>query len=54
MICVYGDHEKAPLCPTLPAGVIRPVKLTGGHHYAGRYHALSRAVIRAAGLSAQA
>jgi type IV secretory pathway VirJ component len=54
MICTYGDHEKAPVCPTLPAGVITPVELTGGHHYGGHYHRLSRAVLRAAGLRAQA
>ena len=47
LLCIYGDREPHPLCPTLPAGLIRRVALRGGHHYDGDYAGLSRAILRA-------
>ena len=49
-ICIYGDEEEGAACPTFGAGVIRPVRLSGGHHYSGRYSEVGRAILGAAGL----
>jgi type IV secretory pathway VirJ component len=47
MVCVYGEREPHPICPTLPPGLIRRVGLPGGHHYDGDYTGLSRAILSA-------
>lgn len=49
-VCIYGDQEEAAVCPTFGAGVIRPVRLSGGHHYNGDYSPVGRAILQAAGL----
>ena len=48
--CIYGDRETHDLCPQLPPGTARQVRLPGGHHFAKDYAALARAVVAGAGL----
>ncbi|UAL11090.1 virulence factor [Caulobacter segnis] len=45
--CVYGDKERADICPDLPDAEVAKVRLPGGHHFNGDYAALSEAVLRA-------
>ncbi|MBO9544015.1 AcvB/VirJ family lysyl-phosphatidylglycerol hydrolase [Caulobacter sp.] len=45
--CVYGDKERADICPTLPDAEVAKVRLPGGHHFNGDYAALGDAVLRA-------
>jgi len=47
LMCVYGDQEKDAACPVFGSGVIRPVRLSGGHHYDGDFAAVSQAVLSA-------
>lgn len=50
MTCIYGDKERRDVCASLPAAVIRPVKLAGNHHFDGDYTGLGKAVLRAVSL----
>ena len=45
--CVYGDKERADICPTLPDAEVAKIRLPGGHHFNGDYAALSEVVLRA-------
>ena len=45
--CVYGDKERADICPTLPDTEVAKIRLPGGHHFNGDYAALGEAVLRA-------
>lgn len=45
--CVYGDKEKADICPDLPDADVAKIRLPGGHHFNGDYAALGEAVLRA-------
>ncbi|USQ95573.1 virulence factor [Caulobacter sp. RL271] len=45
--CVYGDKERADICPTLPDAEVAKIRLPGGHHFNGDYAALGDAVLRA-------
>ena len=47
MLCVYGDRERRPACPTFPPRLIRQVKLPGGHHFDGHYAPVARAILAA-------
>lgn len=47
MICIYGDEEADDACPTFPSALIRPVRLSGGHHFDGDYAAVGRAILQA-------
>ncbi|CAN7155767.1 hypothetical protein LJR164_000145 [Phenylobacterium sp. LjRoot164] len=50
IVCLYGDQEQDAACPSFPAGLIRPIKLGGGHHFDGDYSSVGAAINRAAGL----
>jgi type IV secretory pathway VirJ component len=50
MTCIYGDRERRDVCASLPAAVIRQVKLAGNHHFDGDYTGLGKAVLRAVSL----
>lgn len=45
--CIYGDKERADICPTLPDTEVAKIRLPGGHHFNGDYAALGEAVLRA-------
>lgn len=45
--CVYGDRERADICPTLPDAEVAKIRLPGGHHFNGDYATLGEAVLRA-------
>lgn len=45
--CVYGDKERADICPTLPDAEVAKIRLPGGHHFNGDYAALGQAVLQA-------
>lgn len=46
-ICIYGAAEAQAACPTLPAGLARPIQVPGGHHYDGDYGRVGRAILGA-------
>jgi type IV secretory pathway VirJ component len=48
VLCVYGEREGDSLCPTLDPSQFRIVREPGGHHYAGRYDEVARAILDAA------
>ncbi|MET3666730.1 AcvB/VirJ family lysyl-phosphatidylglycerol hydrolase [Caulobacter sp. 1776] len=45
--CVYGDKEKADICPTLPDSEVSKVRLPGDHHFNRDYGLLGAAVLKA-------
>lgn len=45
--CVYGDKERADICPDLLDAEVTKVRLPGGHHFDGDYAALGEAVLKA-------
>ncbi len=45
--CVYGDREKADICPTLPDAQVAKVRLVGDHHFNRDYATLGAAVLKA-------
>lgn len=45
--CVYGDKEKADICPSLPDGAVAKVRLPGDHHFNRDYATLGAAVLKA-------
>lgn len=45
--CVYGDKEKADICPTLPDNEVSKVRLPGDHHFNRDYALLGAAVLKA-------
>lgn len=49
VVCLYGDEERDAACPTFAAGLIRPIRLSGGHHFNGDYGVVGDAINRAAG-----
>lgn len=52
MACVYGDQESDAACPTFPAGEIRQLRLSGGHHLNGDYAGVGEKLVQAAGIQA--
>lgn len=50
VVCLYGDQEEDAACPTFAAGLVRPIRLSGGHHFNGDYESVGAAINRAAGL----
>jgi type IV secretory pathway VirJ component len=48
VLCVYGERESDSLCPSLDPSQFRIVREPGGHHYAGRYDEVGRAILDAA------
>ena len=47
VLCVYGDREKDTLCPRLDRSRFRIVREPGGHHFAGRYDEVGKAILDA-------
>lgn len=45
--CVYGDKEKADICPSLPDAQVDKVRLAGDHHFNRDYATLGAAVLKA-------
>jgi len=45
--CVYGDAEKADICPTLPDAQVTKIRLPGDHHFNRDYATLGAAVLKA-------
>lgn len=50
VVCLYGDQEQDAACPTFAAGLVHPIRLSGGHHFNGDYDSVGAAINRAAGL----
>ena len=50
VVCVYGDRDRRSACPDLPRGLARIVQVDGDHHFDRAYGAVTREVLRAAGL----
>lgn len=49
VLCMYGeDDERNSLCPTLPEGSARVIRLGGGHHFGGDYRALAKTILETA------
>lgn len=47
MLCVYGDKEKDPLCPSLDSGLARVVERAGGHRIgAGEAPSLAQLILK--------
>lgn len=49
-VCIYGARDPTAVCPSLPASVIRSVRLNGDHHFDRGYAPVGEAILRAAGL----
>jgi type IV secretory pathway VirJ component len=47
VLCVYGDREKDTLCPRLDPSRFKIVREPGGHHFAGRYDEVGKAILDA-------
>lgn len=47
LLCIYGEREGDAACPRFSPGLIRGVKLAGGHHYDGEFASVSRAILEA-------
>jgi type IV secretory pathway VirJ component len=47
VLCVYGEKEKDSLCPSLDPASFTIVRERGGHHFAGRYDEVGRAIVNA-------
>lgn len=41
ILCFYGQDETGSLCPELPGGVAKAIKMPGGHHMNGDYAKLA-------------
>jgi len=48
-VCIYGDKDPEDACPAFAPGLIRPLRVAGGHHFDGDYGPVSDAILRAAG-----
>ena len=48
-VCIYGDKDPEDACPAFAPGLIRPLRVAGGHHFDGDYAPVSDAILRAAG-----
>jgi type IV secretory pathway VirJ component len=46
-VCVYGQDERNSLCPELAPAHVRPIALSGGHHFGGDYDALAARILDA-------
>jgi len=46
-VCVYGQDERDSLCPELAPAHVRPIALSGGHHFGGDYDALAARILDA-------
>ena len=46
-LCVYGQDERDSLCPQLVPDHVRPLALSGGHHFGGDYDALAAHILDA-------
>jgi len=45
ILCVYGAREKDSLCPLLDPALATPLKMKGGHHFAGNYKAIAEEIV---------
>lgn len=45
MVCIYGAQEPNAACAELPPGLVRSVRVPGGHHYGGDYGSVGRAIL---------
>lgn len=45
-LCVYGADDHDALCPTLPTGSAKIVRLPGDHHFRGDYAALANTILQ--------
>jgi len=45
MVCIYGEADDESVCPSLPRGLARVVKLDGGHHFGGDFAAVAGLVL---------
>ena len=50
VLCLYGDQETDSACPAFAPGLVRPVRLSGGHHFDGDYASVGRAILKAGGI----
>lgn len=48
VLCVYGEREKDSLCRNLDPSQFKIVGKHGGHHFAGRYDEVGKAILNAA------
>ncbi len=46
ILCVYGLEEGDSVCKTLPAGIVQPVVLKGGHHFGGDYQTIADIILK--------
>lgn len=47
-LCVYGEDDADAICPELPTGAARVIKLPGDHHFDGDYTRLAAIILQAA------
>lgn len=45
MVCIYGSQEPNAACAEMPAGLVRSIRVPGGHHYGGDYGAVGRVIL---------
>jgi type IV secretory pathway VirJ component len=46
-LCIYGDRDPASACGAFGPGLVRAMRVPGGHHLGGDFDALARAILRA-------
>lgn len=51
MLCVYGSDDDDALCNDLPAGLVKPLMLEGGHRIGHNFEPIARAILEEIGAS---
>ena len=46
-LCIYGDHDPGAACGVFGPGLVRAMRIPGGHHLGGDFDALAQAILRA-------
>ncbi len=46
VLCVYGTEEKNSLCPELGNDLAESVRMSGGHHFEGRYDSIATMILK--------
>jgi type IV secretory pathway VirJ component len=46
-LCVYGEQEKASLCPSLNPAQVTSVRVKGGHHFDRQYKKVAETIVKA-------
>jgi len=46
ILCIYGEEEKASLCPQLSDDRTRVVAFKGAHHFGGSYETIANIIVR--------